>query len=73
MYILPFLNSQTLLLPVVYYFHQFLIAIVTVAMGNNCLFACLTPPEGVSKAHFGLDQPHSKHHISKIYESYGKL
>lgn len=46
MYILPFLNSQNLLLPIVYYFHKFFVAMVMVAMGNDCSFAGLTPPEG---------------------------
>ena len=42
----------------------------TVAMGIHCIVAGSTPPEGGSAAPSGQEQPHSKHHISEIFESY---
>ena len=69
MYILLFLNSHILVLPILYYLHQVWVAMVTVAMGIHCFVAGSIPPEGGSAAPFGLDQPHSKYQNSEIVES----
>ena len=72
-YVLPFLNSQILAVPILYYLHQVWVAMATVAMGIRCVVAGSTPPEGGLAAPSGLDQPHSKYQISEIAESYDTL